>query len=424
MKVLVIGGGGREHALVRCIQNSPLLSEICCAPGNGGIAAQGVRCLPIKVGETTRIVEVARKESFDLVVVGPDNPLAAGLVDKLEAAGIPAFGPTKSAARLESSKAFSKGLMSRYGIPTAEYKVFEDTMDATRYLRELKTWPVVVKADGLALGKGVVVAQNLEQAEKFVNSVMRDKVFGGAGSRVVIEQHISGPEVSLLAFCDGKTVVPMVSAMDYKRAFDGNQGQNTGGMGAIAPNPYYTGQIHTQVMDKIVSPTLDALNAEGITFKGCIYFGLMLTDDGPMVIEYNARFGDPETQAVLPLLESDILEIMLACREGRLDSTMVRFSDKYSACLVLASGGYPLKHPTAMPISGLFPNGQSRQGKGVVYHAGTRLDDNGEFYTSGGRVLGLSATGKTLREAVETVYTMGKAITFPGEFYRTDIGKL
>ena len=421
MKILVVGGGGREHALVRKLRESPKVTEIHCAPGNAGIAADAV-CVNIKATDIDAMVAYAVEQAFDLVVVAPDDPLCMGMVDALEARGIAAFGPNRAAAAIEGSKVFAKELMQKYGIPTAAHRSFEDASQAIAYIRERNTWPCVVKADGLALGKGVIIAQNLEEAEDAVRRMMEEKIFGASGNRIVVEEFLTGPEVSVLAFCDGKTVVPMVSSMDHKRVCDGNRGPNTGGMGTIAPNPHYTPDMAERCMREIFLPTVRAMAQEGRPFRGCLYFGLMLTPTGPKVIEYNCRFGDPETQVVLPLLESDLLDIMLATRNGTLADTPVVWKQGAAACVVLASGGYPGHYQTGLPIQGLEENGQLAQSDAVVYHAGTRRE-NGSFVTAGGRVMGVTAVGKTLEDALQTAYRAAEAIFFPGMHYRRDIGR-
>ena len=370
MKILVVGGGGREHAIIRKLKESPLCGEILCAPGNGGIAADAA-CFPVAATDIEGQVALAKKEQVDYVVVAPDDPLALGLVDRLAAAGIPAFGPGAAAARIEASKVFSKNLMKKYGIPTAGYEVFDDPEKALCYIREKGEYPVVVKADGLALGKGVLICQSEAEAKDALRRMMEEKAFGDSGSRVVVERFLTGPEVSVLAFADGRTLKPMVSSMDHKRALDGDRGLNTGGMGTVAPNPYYTPQVAAECQRTIFEPTMAAMAAEGCPFKGCLYFGLMLTPAGPRVIEYNCRFGDPETQVVLPLLKSDLLQIMLACTEGRLDSTPVELAPGAAACVVLASGGYPEHYEKGRPILGLAEDGQLPGGGAAIYHAGT-----------------------------------------------------
>ncbi len=416
MKVLVIGGGGREHAIVRKLKESREITALYCAPGNGGIAADAV-CVPIKATEIDALADYAVEERMDYVVVAPDDPLCMGLVDMLKERGIPAFGPDRAAARIEGSKVFSKDLMKRHHIPTAAYEAFDDMDKAIAYVRAAKC-PVVVKADGLALGKGVLICQIRAEAEAAVTEMMQNGKFGQSGSRVVIEEFLTGPEVSVLCFTDGDTIRPMVSSMDHKRALDGDRGLNTGGMGVIAPNPYYTADVAETCMREIFLPTLAAMRAEGCPFHGCLYFGLMLTPDGPKVIEYNCRFGDPETQAVLPLLESDLFSILRATTDGTLDKADVRFSDGASCCVVLASGGYPEKYETGKPITGLDKAGRTA----CVYHAGTRLADDGVMLTAGGRVLGVTATAKALPEAIEKAYAAAKHIRFDGLHKRMDIG--
>ena len=405
MKLLVVGGGGREHAIVKKLKESDLCSEILCAPGNGGIAADA-RCVPVAATDIDGQVELAKKEKVDYVVVAPDDPLALGLVDRLAEAGIPAFGPSAAAARIEASQVFSKNLMKKYGIPTAEYEVFDEPAKALDYIRAKGKYPVVIKADGLALGKGVLICESEEAAKEALHEMMEEKVFGASGSRVVVEEFLTGPEVSVLAFADGKTLKPMVSSMDHKRALDGDKGLNTGGMGTVAPNPCYT--------------AMAAMAAEGCPFKGCLYFGLMLTPSGPKVIEYNCRFGDPETQVVLPLLKSDLLRVMLACTEGRLAETPVEFSSESAACVILASGGYPEHYEKGKEISGL-ENGQLPGGEAVVYHAGTALKE-GKLVTSGGRVLGVTATAPDLKAALAKAYAAADNISFEGLHRRSDIG--
>ena len=420
MKVLVVGGGGREHAIVRKLKQSARAPQLYCAPGNGGIAADAV-CVPIKATDVEAMVDWAAREGMDYVVVAPDDPLALGMVDALAEKGIPAFGPTKAAARIEASKVFAKDLMKRYGIPTAAYETFDDAEAARRYLRARNQYPVVVKADGLALGKGVLICRDEREALEAVHSIMEAGAFGASGRRVVIEEFLTGPEVSVLSFTDGETIVPMVSSMDHKRALDGDEGLNTGGMGAVAPNPYYTDDVARVCMETIFKPTVAAMRAEGCPFKGCLYFGLMLTPDGPKVIEYNCRFGDPETQTVLPLLESDLLEIMLAVTEGRLAQTEVRFSGKYAACVVLASGGYPQKYATGKAITG-HANGQLAGSRATVYHAGTK-QEGGALVTAGGRVLGVTAVEDSLWQAIASAYDAAGTIRFEGLHMRRDIGK-
>ncbi|BFJ85981.1 phosphoribosylamine--glycine ligase [Ruthenibacterium sp. TH_2024_36131] len=419
MKILVVGGGGREHAIIRKLKQSAGVTEILCAPGNGGIAADAV-CVPVAATDVENMVELACARHVDYVVVAPDDPLALGMVDALAEKGIPAFGPDKAAARIEASKVFSKNLMKKYGIPTAEYETFTNADEAMAYIRARGKYPVVVKADGLALGKGVLICEDEAAAESAVKGMLEEGMFGASGRRVVVEEFLTGPEVSVLSFTDGKTVVPMVSSMDHKRALDGDKGLNTGGMGTLAPNPCYTNEIAGVCMETIFKPTVAAMAAEGCPFKGCLYFGLMLTPDGPKVIEYNCRFGDPETQVVLPLLESDLLAIMRATTDGTLDKAEVKFSHKSAACVVLASGGYPQHYEKGKVITGLV-NGQLPGGEAVVYHAGTALKD-GQLVTAGGRVLGVTATADTLKQALEKAYAASEQIHFDGLHKRTDIG--
>ncbi|MBR5942981.1 MAG: phosphoribosylamine--glycine ligase, partial [Clostridia bacterium] len=391
MKVLVVGSGGREHAVIKKLRESALVDKIYALPGNGGIA-RDAECVPIGAMELEKIRDFAVEKGIGLAVVTPDDPLVAGAVDLLEAAGVPAFGPNRAAAIIEGSKAFSKGLMKKYGIPTARYEVFSDCEKALEYA-SVAPMPFVVKADGLALGKGVVIPADREEALAAVRSMMSGEAFGDSGRTVVIEEFLEGPEVSVLAFTDGKTIVPMVSSMDHKRALDGDKGLNTGGMGTVAPNPYYTESVAEECMERVFLPTVAAMNAEGRTFKGCLYFGLMLTKEGPKVIEYNCRFGDPETQVVLPLLEGDLARRMLAVRNGTLAEEKVGFSDKHAACVLIASGGYPKAYKKGCPIT------VGDVGDAVVYHAGTKLTEDG-LVTSGGRVLGVTAVGETLRQAL------------------------
>ena len=419
MKILVVGGGGREHAIIRALKKSPLCGEIWCAPGNGGISYDA-KCKPIKATDVEAMVEFAKQEAFDYVVVAQDDPLALGMVDKLAEVGIPAFGPNAAAARIEASKVFSKDLMKKYSIPTADYEVFDDPAKAMEYIRGRDKYPVVVKADGLALGKGVLICQNEAEARDALKEIMEDKKFGASGNQVVVEEFLTGPEVSVLSFTDGTVLKPMVSSMDHKRALDGDQGLNTGGMGTVAPNPYYTPEIAAQCMETIFLPTIRAMQAEGCPFKGCLYFGLMLTPQGPKVIEYNCRFGDPETQVVLPLLESDLLKIMLATTKGGLKDVEVRFSKDAAACVVLASGGYPVAYEKGKEITGL-ENGQLADGSAVVYHAGDTLQD-GRLVTSGGRVLGVTATAPTLPQALKKAYAACDEIFFEKMHKRGDIG--
>ncbi len=420
MKILIVGGGGREHAIALKLRENPEVEEIFAAPGNGGMAAF-CTLAPIKAPDVEGMVAFAKEKNIDFAVVAPDDPLVLGMADAMEAAGIPAFGPSKAAAAIEGSKVFSKGLMKKYGIPTARYEVFDSEEAAAEYVRAQNSYPTVIKADGLALGKGVIIAEDEKTALEAIHSIMGDRIFGASGSRIVVEEFLEGPEVSVLSFTDGKTLVPMVSSKDHKRALDDDKGLNTGGMGTIAPNPFYTPEIAEWCMKEIFLPTMAAMNAEGRTFKGCLYFGLMLTKNGPKVIEYNCRFGDPETQVVLPLLKTDLLTIFQAVRDGRLAEVPVEFSDGAAACVILASGGYPQKYQTGFEIHGLDEMGQA---PGVtVYHAGTRLED-GKFRTSGGRVLGVTAVGGDLSEALAKSYAAAEKIVFEGVHYRKDIGKI
>lgn len=419
MNVLMIGSGGREHALIKAILKSPRLEKLYCAPGNGGIS-RDAQCVDIPVMDKEKMVAFAKENSIDLAFVAPDDPLAAGMVDAFEEAGIRAFGPNAAAAVIEASKVFSKNLMKKYGIPTAEYEVFDNSADAIAYVKGNNIAPVVVKADGLALGKGVIIAQTVEDAEKAIKSIMEDKKFGESGNKVVIEEFLTGPEVSVLSFTDGKTVKPMVSSKDHKRALDGDKGLNTGGMGTISPNPYYTDELADECMETIFKPTIEAMQNEGRPFKGCLYFGLMMTPKGPKVIEYNARFGDPEAQVVLPRLKTDILDIIDAVIDEKLDEIDIEWSDDCSACVVMASGGYPESYKKGIEMFGMDDNGQVEGA--TVYHAGTKYSD-GKFYTNGGRVLGVTATGKTLDEALEKAYAAVEKISFDGAHYRHDIGR-
>ena len=414
MKILVVGGGGREHTIIRKIKENPAVETVYALPGNGGIAADAV-CVNIGAKDIEGIVAFAVENKIDYAIVAPDDPLALGAVDALSAVGIPAFGPDKKAAVIESSKVFSKNLMKKYGIPTAAYEVFDKAEDAKAYVETCKI-PVVIKADGLALGKGVIIAMERSQAVEAVESIMCDRVFGDSGSQIVVEEFLEGPEVSVLSFTDGNVVIPMVSSMDHKRALDGDQGLNTGGMGTIAPNPFYTAEVAERCMKEIFVPTIEAMKAEGRPFKGCLYFGLMITKDGPKVIEYNCRFGDPETQVVLPLLKSDLLTVMQATTEGRLAETAVEFADGAACCVVMASGGYPGSYEKGHEIT--IPEGLSAE----VYVAGAALTD-GKLVTSGGRVLGVTATADTLAAAVAKSYENVEKITFEKAFYRHDIGR-
>ena len=419
LKILVIGGGGREHAVIRKLKESPHAEKIYCAPGNGGIS-RDAECVPIPVTDLPGVVRFAKEHAVGLVFVAPDDPLAAGMVDALEQAGVRAFGPTAKAAEIESSKVFSKGLMKKYHIPTADYEVFDDPAKVLEYIRSRGSYPAVIKADGLALGKGVVIAADYEEAKAAVKTIMEDKKFGASGNRVVVEEFLTGPEVSVLAFTDGKCVKPMVSSKDHKRALDGDKGPNTGGMGTISPNPYYTPEIAETCMRTIFLPTIRAMREEGRPFKGCLYFGLMITPDGPKVIEYNSRFGDPETQVVLPRLKTDFVEILEAVIDENLAQLPIEWSDEACAGVVMASGGYPGPYAKGVEISGLNEDGQL---SGVtVYHAGTSLRD-GKYVTAGGRVLGVTALGASLPEALEKAYAGVDKIHFDGAQYRRDIGR-
>ena len=414
MKIMVIGGGGREHAVIKKIKESKKVETIYALPGNGGIA-DDAQCVDISATDIREICNFAKENQIDFAVVTPDDPLVLGLVDELEKIGVKCFGPKKKAAIIEGSKVFSKNLMKKYSIPTAGYEVFDDAQKALEYL-ETAPMPTVIKADGLALGKGVIIARTLEEAQKAVISIMQDKQFGKSGDNIVIEEFLTGPEVSVLSFTDGNIVVPMVSSMDHKRAGDGDTGLNTGGMGTVAPNPYYTKEIAEECMEKIFIPTIEAMKKEGRTFKGCLYFGLIITKDGPKVIEYNCRFGDPETQVVLPLLESDLLEIMIAVREGKLCKDDVKFSEKSACCVVMASKGYPVKYEKGFEIS--IPD----EIKDTVYVAGAKKE-NGHLLTNGGRVLGVTAIDNSLKDAVNEAYKKTRQIHFENQYYRQDIGE-
>ena len=413
MKVMVIGGGGREHAVIRKLKENPAVTELFALPGNGGIAADAV-CVPIAAKDIASIVSFAEANGIDYAVVTPDDPLVLGCVDALEEIGVPCFGPRSEAALIEGSKVFAKDLMKKYGIPTARYEVFTALAPALEYVRS-SPLPIVVKADGLALGKGVVVARSREEAERAVRASMEDRKFGRSGERLVIEEFLEGPEVSVLAFTDGKTLVPMVSSMDHKCAFDGDTGPNTGGMGTVAPNPYYTPAVAERCMKEIFLPTVAAMNAEGRPFKGCLYFGLMLTRDGPKVIEYNCRFGDPETQVVLPLMESDLLTVMRAVTNETLAETEVKFRDGHACCVVMASRGYPVAYEKGFPLT--IPAAVHDK----VYVAGAKIKD-GVLVTDGGRVLGCTATADTLPEAIKAAYEIVDQVSFENAYYRHDIG--
>jgi len=414
MKILVVGGGGREHTIIWKLRQNPRVTEIHCVPGNGGIADMAV-CVPLKATDIRGIVDYAKMERFDLVVVAPDDPLYMGLVDELQKEGIRAFGPTAAGARLEGSKVYAKHLMKKYGIPTAQYEVFGEYDKACAYVQTCPL-PTVVKADGLALGKGVIICNTVEEAKAALDTIMVEQVFGEAGSRVVVEEFMQGPEVSVLAFCDGKTILPMASAQDHKRAFDNDQGPNTGGMGTFSPSPKYTDAVKAEVEEKIIRRTVGALQMEGVEFKGVLYFGLMLTQDGPKLLEYNARFGDPEAQVVLPRMKNDLLDVMDAVIDGRLHNITLEWDERSAVCVVMASGGYPGSYVKGLPIRGL-----EQVQDAVVFHAGTAKKD-GEYVTAGGRVLGVTALGKDIAEARRKAYREVGKIHFNGAQYRTDIG--
>ena len=413
LDILVVGGGGREHAVIQALQKSKRAGKIYALPGNGGM--KGVECYPVKATDIEGILSFVSSHKVDFAVVTPDDPLVLGLVDELEKLHIPCFGPKKNAAIIEGSKVFSKELMHKYGIPTADSRTFANAEEAVSYLKTGE-YPAVIKADGLALGKGVVIAQNFEEAERAVNEIMKDKIFGASGNRILVEEFLTGPEVSVLSFTDGTVVVPMVSSMDHKRALTGDKGLNTGGMGTVAPNPYYTEEIAKECMEKIFLPTIRAMKAENREFRGCLYFGLMLTPKGPKVIEYNCRFGDPETQVVLPLLESDLLEIMLATSQGTLSDEMVKFKAESACCVVLASSGYPKKYQTGYEITLPEPEGGE-----YIYIAGAKKDGE-KLFTAGGRVLGAVATAKDLKTAIARAYALADKIRFENAYRREDIG--
>ena len=414
MKILVVGGGGREHAIIRSLKKNPAVETIFALPGNGGIAADAT-CVAISATDVDAITAFAVENAIDYAVVAPDDPLVLGCVDALEAKGIPCFGPNKAAAIIEGSKAFSKDLMKKYGIPTAAYEIFTDLQAALAYL-ETAPIPTVIKADGLALGKGVIIAQTRQEALDAVTDMMAGAKFGKSGSTVVIEEFLTGPEVSVLAFTDGRCVKPMVSSMDHKRAGDGDTGLNTGGMGTVAPNPYYTDAMAVRCMDEIFLPTIAAMNAEGRTFQGCLYFGLMLTPNGPKVIEYNCRFGDPETQVVLPLLESDLLTVMQACTNGKLEHTPVLFTRKHACCVITAAAGYPESYPKGMPIT------FTPEALAATFVAGAKLED-GRLVTAGGRVTGTTAIADSLEEAIREAYRLADGVVFDHAYRRSDIGQ-
>ena len=419
MNILMIGSGGREHALVKKLIKSPKCTKLYCAPGNGGIS-RDAEIVNIGVMDKNNLVKFAKENAIDLVFVAPDDPLADGMVDAFQAEGIRAFGPNANAAVIEASKVFSKNLMKKYNIPTAGYEVFDNADKAIEYIKSKNTTPVVVKADGLALGKGVIIALTIDEAVDAVKSIMQDKKFGDSGNNIVIEEFLTGPEVSVLAFTDGKCVKPMVSSKDHKRAFDNDEGLNTGGMGTVSPNPYYTDDIAAECMETIFKPTIEAMNKEGRPFKGCLYFGLMITPKGPKVIEYNARFGDPEAQVVLPRLKTDLIDICEAVIDEKLSEIDIEWYDGAAACVVMASGGYPLSYKKGIEMFGLDNSGQVEGA--TVYHAGTKYE-NGKFYTNGGRVLGITATADTLDEALTKAYTAVDKVKFDGAHYRHDIGR-
>ncbi len=414
MKIIVIGSGGREHAIIKKLAQSERVEKIYALPGNGGM--KEAKCVDIGAKDISAIVEFAKTHDIGFAVVAPDDPLVLGCVDALEKIGIPCFGPTAAAAQIEGSKVFSKNLMKKYGIPTAAYEVFETVDSAREYIRTCNL-PIVIKADGLALGKGVLICQTRDEAEAALHEIMEDKIFGASGNRVVIEEFLEGSEVSVLSFTDGKTIVPMVSSMDHKRIGDNDTGLNTGGMGTVAPNPYYTPEIANECMQKIFLPTIEAMNKEGRTFKGCLYFGLMITKNGPKVIEYNCRFGDPETQVVLPLLETDLFEIMQAVQRGDLDKVDVKFMNAHACCVILASNGYPKKYATGFPIT--LP--ETARHDAEIYIAGAKIKD-GILVTGGGRVLGVTAVADTLETAVKNAYEATADIQFEGAYMRHDIG--
>ena len=415
MKILVVGGGGREHAIIKKLKENKDIEEIFALPGNGGMKDDAT-LVNIGAKDIDGIVNFAKENKIDFAVVAPDDPLVLGAVDALEAIGVPCFGPRKNAAIIEGSKVFSKNLMKKYGIPTAQYEVFDDMEKALSYL-DTAPIPTVIKADGLALGKGVIIAMTRDEAKDAVRSMMENKIFGESGSRVVIEEFLEGPEVSVLSFTDGTVVVPMISSMDHKRAHDNDEGLNTGGMGTVAPNPYYTKEIADECMEKIFLPTIEAMKKEGREFRGCLYFGLMITKDGPKVIEYNCRFGDPETQVVLPLLRSDLFTVMKATSEGKLSETEVKFSEESACCVIVASKGYPVKYESGFPI--VLPETDS---KSDIFVAGAKCED-GKLLSAGGRVLGVTAVSDTLDHAIEKAYALTEKVEFENGFFRKDIGQ-
>ena len=418
MKVLVVGSGGREHAIVWAVSQSPRVSKIYCAPGNAGIS-QLAECVPIKVLEFEQLADFAEQEKIDLIMVAPDDPLCLGAVDYFTERGLRAFGPVRAAAEIEGSKVFAKNLMKKYNIPTAAYEVFDSSMAAKNYLRSRNSYPAVIKAEGLALGKGVIIAQSEKEAFGAVDEIMEDRKFGDAGSRVVIEEFLTGQEVSVLAFTDGKTIVPLVSAQDHKRAKDGDEGLNTGGMGTFSPSRLYTKEIAEECMQNIFLPTMNAMNAEGRTFRGVLYFGLIMTEQGVKVIEYNSRFGDPEAQVVLPRLDTDLLDIFDAVIDGRLSELEIKWKEDAAVCVVLASGGYPEQYTTGYPIIGME---EAEKLGAVLFHAGTKFNEKGQIVTAGGRVLGVTAMGENLDKAIANAYKAVKKVHFENMHYRTDIG--
>ena len=419
MKILIVGSGGREHAIAWSVSKSPKTEKIYCAPGNAGIS-EYAECVPIGAMEFEKLADFAAEKKIDLTIIGMDDPLVGGIVDVFEERGLRVFGPRKNAAILEGSKAFSKDLMKKYSIPTAAYENFDDPEKALDYLRSEARFPIVLKADGLALGKGVLICNTLEEAEDGVRQIMEDKKFGNAGDRMVIEEFMTGREVSVLSFVDGKTIIPMTSAQDHKRALDGDKGLNTGGMGTFSPSPFYTEEIDAFCRKNIFQPTVDAMAAEGRPFKGIIFFGLMLTEDGPKVLEYNARFGDPEAQVVLPRMKTDIVDVMEACIDGTLDRIDLEFEDNAAVCVVLASEGYPVSYEKNIPMSG-FEAFRDKEGY-YCFHAGTKFLD-GQIVTNGGRVVGITATGKDLLEARKNAYEAAEWIQFSNKYMRSDIGK-
>lgn len=419
LKILVVGSGGREHAIIMKLAESKRVDKLYCTPGNGGISRYA-ECFDIKATDIEGVVGLSKRLLPDMVVVAPDDPLVLGMVDALNKEGFVTFGPNKAAAIIEGSKVFSKDLMKKNNIPTAGYETFDNFDDAVAYIKKQNTYPTVIKADGLALGKGVIIAQDEAEAIEAVNSIMNDRVFGASGSHLVVEEFLTGPEISVLSFTDGNVVVPMISSMDHKRALDNDEGLNTGGMGTVAPNPFYTKKVADECMEKIFIPTINAMKSEGRTFKGCLYFGLMVTPNGVKVIEYNCRFGDPETQVVLPLLDTDLVDIFEAVYNGKLSDIDIKWKNESCSCVVMASGGYPKKYQTGLEISGFDSKGQVDGA--FVYHSGTKYSD-GKFYTAGGRVLGVTATGETLTAALNKSYAAVSKISFENAHYRKDIGK-